>query len=59
MRNLDWTSDTGLADHKVIAVYHPPGVIPHATIGFAGVYICMYVCMYVCVCVCMLLDSIF
>eukprot|EP00048_Salpingoeca_helianthica_P015744 m.228380 g.228380 ORF g.228380 m.228380 type:complete len:489 (-) comp17465_c0_seq1:28-1494(-) len=38
MRNLDWAADTGIADNKLVTVFHPPGRIPHATFGFAGLF---------------------
>eukprot|EP01121_Diplochlamys_sp_Union-15-3_P022670 TRINITY_DN972_c0_g1_i1.p1 TRINITY_DN972_c0_g1~~TRINITY_DN972_c0_g1_i1.p1 ORF type:complete len:422 (-),score=61.99 TRINITY_DN972_c0_g1_i1:2-1267(-) len=37
MRNLDWDSDTGINDYKLITVWHPTGKIAYATVGFAGV----------------------
>jgi hypothetical protein len=37
MRNLDWAPDTGIANHKLVTVYHNPARIPYATVGFAGV----------------------
>jgi len=37
-RNLDWESRTGIDEHKLIVVYHPPeGGHAHATIGFSTV----------------------
>lgn len=37
-RNLDWSAGTGIAKHKVLAVYHIPGapVESYVTVGFAG-----------------------
>lgn len=37
-RNLDWNHDTGLDQHKLVTVSHPPeaGLHAHATFGFAG-----------------------
>jgi hypothetical protein len=36
-RNLDWTTDTGVNNQKLITVWHPSdGGYAHATIGFAG-----------------------
>jgi len=39
-RNLDWTAQTGIAENKLITVFHPPPYegVPHATVGFAGLY---------------------
>lgn len=37
-RNLDWDSDTGINKYKLVTVFHPPGGIAHATVGFAGVW---------------------
>jgi len=37
-RNLDWEAQTGVAKNKLITVFHPPGAIVHATVGFAGLY---------------------
>lgn len=37
-RNLDWESRTGVDEHKLVTVYHPPeGGHPHATVGFAAI----------------------
>lgn len=35
-RNLDWLSDTGIADYKLITVFHYPGKTTHIALGFAG-----------------------
>jgi len=36
-RNLDWNKDTGIAQYKLITVFHPnDGKYAHATCGFAG-----------------------
>eukprot|EP01013_Petalomonas_cantuscygni_P027614 TRINITY_DN506_c0_g1_i1.p1 TRINITY_DN506_c0_g1~~TRINITY_DN506_c0_g1_i1.p1 ORF type:complete len:513 (-),score=123.05 TRINITY_DN506_c0_g1_i1:1896-3434(-) len=40
-RNLDWLADSGIADNKLLTVFHPSsdnGVArhPHVTVGFAG-----------------------
>lgn len=39
MRNLDWAANTGIADNKLITIFHPVGKRAHATIGFAGMYL--------------------
>lgn len=37
-RNLDWLDDTGIADYKLLTVFHPPAPQhAHVTVGFAGV----------------------
>jgi len=36
IRNLDYTTDAGLQDYAVIAVYFPDDGIAHATVAFAG-----------------------
>eukprot|EP00050_Salpingoeca_kvevrii_P017702 m.67473 g.67473 ORF g.67473 m.67473 type:complete len:503 (-) comp7682_c0_seq2:947-2455(-) len=37
-RNLDWERDTGMNKYKVLTVFHPPGKIAHATMGFIPVW---------------------
>jgi hypothetical protein len=39
-RNLDWLKDTGITQHKLVTVHHPPlkKGYAHATIGFAGLW---------------------
>jgi len=39
-RNLDWESQTGIAQNKLVTVFHPPegSGFTHATVGFAGLY---------------------
>jgi hypothetical protein len=34
MRNLDWTSNSGVNLNKLITIYNIDGAIPHATLGF-------------------------
>src|SRR5512143_1254879 len=36
-RNLDWLSQTGIHDQRLITVYRPEGKRPFVTMGFAGV----------------------
>lgn len=35
-RNLDWLSNSGVNANKLVTVWRPPGMLPHATVGFAG-----------------------
>ena len=38
-RNLDWSSDTGIANHKLLTIFHPEGEgagHPYATIGYVS-----------------------
>ena len=42
MRNLDWAANTGIADNKLIAIFHPAGKHAHATIGFAGMIVLLH-----------------
>ncbi len=35
-RNLDWNSNTGIANFKALTVWMPDGEIPHVTIGYIG-----------------------
>lgn len=38
-RNLDWVTDLGINEYKLVTVHHPPdGGIAHATVGFAGIW---------------------
>jgi len=38
-RNLDWNKDTGIAQYKVVTVFHPEdGGFVHATVGFAPLW---------------------
>lgn len=37
-RNLDWLASSGIADYKLLTVFHPPAPQqPHVTVGFAGI----------------------
>ena len=46
MRNLDWAANTGIADNKLITIFHPVGKRAHATIGFAGITtLCPVICV--------------
>lgn len=37
-RNLDWIASTGIADYKLLTVFHPPAPQQaHVTVGFAGI----------------------
>jgi hypothetical protein len=36
-RNLDWASDLGIAQHKLVTIYHPTGSHSYATIGYVGI----------------------
>lgn len=35
-RNLDWMANTGIADFKLLTVYHLPHLTPYLTVGFCG-----------------------
>jgi hypothetical protein len=37
-RNLDWLPDLGVNKYKLLTVHHPPGAVPHVTIGYAGIW---------------------
>ena len=37
-RNLDWLSDMGISQYKLISVFHPPHGHAHATVGWTGIW---------------------
>jgi hypothetical protein len=37
-RNLDWNQNTGINRWKLVTVYHPPGKISHAVLGYVGLW---------------------
>ena len=37
-RNLDWLTDLGVDQYKLITVHHPADGFAHCTVGFAGVW---------------------
>lgn len=37
-RNLDWMTDLGINQYKLITVHHPINGYSHATVGFAGIW---------------------
>lgn len=37
-RNLDWFAAIGISEHKMITVFHPPGGIAHATVGWTAIW---------------------
>ncbi len=41
MRNLDWLSQTGMHEDRLITVYHPEGGQPFVSMGYAGVLGCL------------------
>lgn len=41
MRNLDWLSQTGMHEDRLITVYHPEKGLPFVSMGYAGVIGCL------------------
>ncbi len=41
LRNLDWVSQTGLHEDKLVVVYHPENKQPVVSMGYAGVIGCL------------------
>lgn len=37
-RNLDWLTDLGINEYKLLTVHHPPNGNSHVTVGFAGIW---------------------
>jgi hypothetical protein len=37
MRNLDWESNSGVNENKLVTVWKIRGTIPHLTLGFPGI----------------------
>ncbi len=41
MRNLDWLSQTGMHEDRLITAYHPEDGVPFVSMGYAGVIGCL------------------
>ena len=36
--HVDWMTDLGINEYKLLTVHHPPGGNSHVTVGFAGIW---------------------